>query len=55
MSNTLLKETKNKEETKVKRKMSTQTKGNFRKIINLWFMAFKMPGFCCGQSIILFK
>lgn len=35
--------------------MSTQTKDNFRKIINLWLMAFKMPGFCCGQSIILLK
>jgi hypothetical protein len=30
--------------------MSTQTKGNFRKIINLWLMAFKMPGFGCGQT-----
>ena len=56
MSNALLKETRKKERrNKVKRKMSTQTKDNFRKIINLWLMAFKMPGFCCGQNIILFK
>jgi hypothetical protein len=55
MSNALLKEKRKKEETKVKRKMSTQTNDNFTKTINLWLMAFKMPGFCCGQSIILFK
>jgi hypothetical protein len=55
MSHTLLKETRKKEETHVKGKISTQTKDNFRKIINLWLMAFKMPGFCCGQSIILLK
>jgi len=55
MSNALIKETRKNEETKVKRKMSTQTKDNFRKIINVWFIGFKMPGFCCGQSIILFK
>jgi hypothetical protein len=53
MFNALLKETKKKEETKVKKKMPTQTKENFRKIINLWLMAFKMPGFCCGQNTIL--
>jgi hypothetical protein len=55
MSYALLKETKKKEGTKVKGKMLTQTKDNFRNIINLWLMAFKMPGFCCGHSIILFK